>query len=158
MRSGKRLAIAVFGITLAAAVLRGELEEWAQHVPSGPLLGVFFRSVAMPGSAVSIRRPPAETRPALSERITAAPGNATLYRLRARESELALDFPAAEADWKVYAESAPDPVQGHLELADFYHRRTRPHDELTALAAITRQKDDPLLKANQQPAWRGSNG
>ena len=40
-----------------------------------------------------------------------------------------------------------------MELADFYHRRTRPRDELAALMAATGAKDDPLLAPESQPAW-----
>jgi hypothetical protein len=58
---------------------------------------------------VPILRPPAETRPALTTLISGAPRDAMLYRLRAQEAEVALDFVAAEADWKAYAQTATDP-------------------------------------------------
>ena len=95
-----------------AVAMRGELETWVQHIPSGPLIAAFFRDVPMPGGAVPIRRPPAETRPALAKLISGSPRDAMLYRLRAQESELALDFTAAESDWKAYAQLASGFVPG----------------------------------------------
>jgi len=103
---------------------------------------------------VPIVRPPAETRPALTNLISAAPRDALLYRLRAQEAEVALDFVAAEADWKIYAHTAADPYSAQIELADFYHRRIRPRDELAALTAAAAVKDDPPIPATAQRAWR----
>ena len=77
-----------------------------------------------------------------------------LYRLRAQEAEVALDFVAAEADWKAYAQNAADPYSAQLELADFYHRRIRPREELAALTAAAAAKDDPLQPASAQRGWR----
>lgn len=108
----------------------------------------------MPGGAVPVRRPPAETRPALTKLISGAPRDAMLYRLRAQEAEMALDFTAAEADWKACVQTAADSYQARIELADFYHRRLRPRDELAALSEATAEKDDPLLSATEQRAWR----
>ena len=108
----------------------------------------------MPGGAVPVRRPPAETRPALTKLISGAPRDAMLYRLRAQEAEMALDFTAAEADWKACVQTAADSYQARIELADFYHRRLRPRDETAALSEATAEKDDPLLSATEQRAWR----
>ena len=41
-----------------------------------------------------------------------------------------------------------------MELADFYHRRIRPLDEIAALRTATSEKDDPLEPATEQRAWR----
>jgi len=154
LRYGKQLLIAAGLLVFGAVLVRGQLEPWVQHVPSGPRVGTFFRTVPMPGGAVPIRRPPAETRPLLSTAILAAPRDAGLYRLRAQEAELALDFVAAETDWKTFAQMAADPYQAHMDLADFYHRRIRPRDELAALTAATSDKDDPMQPVVQQRAWR----
>ncbi len=108
----------------------------------------------MPGGAVPILRPPAKTRPALTSLITASPRDSMLYRLRAQEAEVALDFTAAEADWKTYAQSAADAYAARIELADFYHRRIQPREELGALSAAARVKDDPLQPATAQRGWR----
>ena len=58
--------------------------------------------------SVPVRRPPKETRPELTALITATPADAELYSLRALEAEQQLDFTAAEADWKTYAEKSAD--------------------------------------------------
>jgi hypothetical protein len=137
-----------------AWLLRGELDPWVQHTPAGPIIAALFRSVGMPGGSVPIRRPPAETRPALTHLISGAPRDAMLYRFRAQEAEVALDFTAAEADWKTYAQTAADPYAAQIELADFYHRRIRPRDELAALMAAAAAKDDPHAPATAQKGWR----
>ena len=96
MKSGKRILIAAGLMAGGAWLMRGELEPWIQHTRSGPAIAALFRSVPMPGGAVPILRPPTETRSALSSLISSAPRDAMLYRLRAREAEVALDFTAAE--------------------------------------------------------------
>src|SRR5258708_30599820 len=92
--------------------------------------------MSSPGRAVAFRRPPHETRPALSELIKAQPGNADLYSLRALEDEQQLDFVAAESDWKSYATKSSDKISAQLTLADVYHRRLRPEDEIKALSQV----------------------
>ncbi len=140
------------GLCIAGA--GAELGEWVQHLPNGTLLWVFFRTAGMPGGDVQLRRPPAETRDALSKMIAGSPRDAALYRLRAHEAELAEDFTAAEADWRRYAELAPDSAAANLELADFYHRRMRPHDEVAALLAVTRDKGDLITSVTEQRPWK----
>ena len=127
-----KLACLVIALTLATA-LRANLSEWVQNlaVDTG-LRSVFFRSMALPYGAIDGRRPPRETRPALTERIAATPKDAYLYRLRAGEDELALDFAAAEADWKTYSALANDGIA----LADHYHRRLQTAQELAALDSV----------------------
>jgi Flp pilus assembly protein TadD len=131
----RRLTLVAVG--LCALALHAELGEWIQHlaVESG-LQRVFFRTVSLPAGPVEARRPPAETRPELTELIAARPTSAELYRLRASEAELALDFTAAEADWRKYAQLDADHAAGNLALADFYHRRLRPADEVQALDIV----------------------
>jgi len=153
LKSGKRVSIAAGFAVCGALLLRAQLAPWIGHTPVGPALTALVRSVAMPGGSVTVERPPAEARPALTSLISAAPHDATLYRLRAQEDELALDFAAAEADWKAYAANASDRYAAEIDLADFYHRRIRPRDEIGALLAATAVKDDLLLPALQQPAW-----
>jgi len=146
--------MAVGLMVCGAFLIRGELEPWVQHIPAGPAVAALFRSVPMPGGAVPILRPPAETRPALTELISRTPRDAMLCRLRAQEAEVALDFAAAEADWKTYAASADDRYSAQIELADFYHRRIRPRDEIAALTAAAAAKDDPLQPPTAQRGWR----
>jgi Tfp pilus assembly protein PilF len=150
---GRALALAAL-VVLGGVALRAQLEKWVQHTPSGAAMGALVRSVAMPGGAVPVLRPPADSRAELTSLIAAAPQDAPLYKLRAQEAELALDFAAAEADWKTYAGRVPDATQGQIELADFYHRRMRSADELAALGAAANAKDDPLLGGTAQRGWR----
>ncbi|MGP8247297.1 MAG: tetratricopeptide repeat protein, partial [Bryobacteraceae bacterium] len=150
----RRSVIAALLVTCGAVLVRGQLDPWVQHVPVGPAIAALFRSVPMPGGAVPILLPPAEARPALTRLISSAPRDSMLYRLRARQAEVALDFGAAEADWKAYAASAADGYAARVELADFYHRRMEPHEEVAALTAAATAKDDPLLPATAQRGWR----
>ena len=64
----------------------------------------------LPNGAIAFRRPPRETRPALSGLIKTQPQNAELYSLRALEDEQQLDCAAAESDWKTYAEKSAGKV------------------------------------------------
>jgi len=125
-----------------------------QHIPSGRAIAALFRTVPMPGGAVPVLRPPAEARPALTAMIAAAGSDVALYRLRAHEAELALDFAAAETDWKVCVDRASDPYAARIELADFYRRRLRSRDELAALTAAATAPDDPLQPATAQRGWQ----
>jgi Tfp pilus assembly protein PilF len=154
LKSGKRILIAAGLMVCGAWLIRGELQPWVQHIPSGPVIAALFRSVPMPGGNVPILRPPAETRPALTSLISGAPRDAMLYRLRAQEAEVALDFVAAEADWKTYAQTADDRYSAQIEWADFFHRRIRPRDELAALTAAAAAKDYPHVPATAQRGWR----
>ena len=43
MKSGKRVGIAAIVVASGAVMLRGELETWVQHVPSGPAIAALFR-------------------------------------------------------------------------------------------------------------------
>src|SRR5580658_7674529 len=104
----------------------------------------------LPGGPVRFRRPPTETRPALTKMIGAEPRNAALYRLRAQEDEMQLDFPAAESDWKAYADLTADRGAGYVELADFYHRRVRAVKEIGALQVVGSQPSDRFLPPAEQ--------
>jgi cellulose synthase operon protein C len=153
LKSGRRILVAAALLASGAFLVRGDLEPWVQHTPAGTALAALFQDVSMPGGRVPILRPPAETRPALTSLIAGAPREPLLYRLRAQEAEVALDFPAAGADWKTYAESAADGYDARIELADFYHRRAQPRDELAALTAAAAAKDDPLQPTAAQRGW-----
>jgi thioredoxin-like negative regulator of GroEL len=152
------LVLFVLALLPAGIVARGELERWAQDVEAGGRFDfAFFRSVMMPAGAVVVRRAPRDSRPVLDDMVTKSPGDADLYRMRARVEEETLDFGAAEADWKRHAELLPDRAEGELELADFYHRRLRPQDEIQALASVARAPgtaSDRLLPATEQRSWK----
>jgi cellulose synthase operon protein C len=156
LKSGKRCWKygAVSGLLLCGVLALGsELEPWVQHLASKPAIAALFRTVAMPGGSVPILRPPSEARPALTNLISGAPRNAMLYRLRAQEAEAALDFAAAEVDWKVYVQNAVDRYAAQIELADFYHRHIRPQEELAVLSTAATTKDDPIQPATEQRGW-----
>ncbi|MBZ5515831.1 MAG: hypothetical protein LAN62_13500 [Acidobacteriia bacterium] len=142
----------------AGMVARGELSEWIQDIEgAGRLEAVFFKSETLPGGPLTIRRPPAEARTALNELMAKAPSDAELLLTRAGVEEEQLDFATAEADWKARAEALADKGAGQLELADFYHRRLRPLEEVKALALAARSPSTPadkLLPSTEQRSWR----
>lgn len=140
-------------LTCGVLAIGGELEPWVQHLASKQAIAALFRTVTMPGGAVPILRPPRETRPAINNLLSSDPRESMLYRLRAQEAEAALDFDAAEADWKAYAQRAADRYTAQIELADFYHRRIRPGEELAVLTVAATTKDDQLLPSNAQQGW-----
>ena len=146
---GSVRGVALILILIGAAVLaRAELAEWVQHIPSpSQLQAVFFRT-----TPTAILRPPKETRAALGRLIATSP-SAELYALRAREDEQQLDFTAAEAGWKEHLRLATDKPQAQLDLADFYHRRIRPRDEIAALQAVGQAASERLTPPSKQRAW-----
>ena len=151
--------IAVFFILSVWVVsARGALPGWMRNVEAGTAIeGALFRAMSLPGGAVLFRRPPAETRPALGELIKAQPKDADLYSLRALEDEQQLDFSAAEADWKKYAENASGKTSAQIALADFYHRRVRPLEEIKALSVVANAPADSseaLTAPTGQRSWQ----
>jgi cellulose synthase operon protein C len=137
---------------------RAELTKLAEGISAGNRLeAVFFRNVLLPSGLVAVRRPPKETRPELTKLIVTAPNDTELYSLRALEDEQQLDFAAAEADWKKYADVAPDKGAARLALADYYHRRLRPRDEFNVLIAASFPPAPPsekLLPPSAQRPWK----
>src|SRR5258708_11533378 len=140
------------------ATARGALPAWIRNVESRTALeSAFYRLMAVPGGEGAFRRPTSETRPALAELLKKQPGDAELYSLRALEDEQQLDFTAAEADWKRLAEKSTDKSAAQLSLADFYHRRLQPLDEIKALSAAAAAPSDAsekLTPASEQRSWR----
>jgi Flp pilus assembly protein TadD len=164
-RKYSRKPLSVLGATtfaiLAAgwvATASGALPAWIRNIEARtPIEAAFFRLMALPGGEVAFRRPPSETRPALGELLKNQPANAELYSLRALEDEQQLDFSAAEADWKIFAEKSADNSAAQLSLADFYHRRLRPLDEIKVLSAAASAPPDAsekLTPASEQRSWR----
>lgn len=137
---------------------RAELTKWAEGINAGNRLEpVFFRNVLLPSGIISVRRPPKETRPELTKLVGAAPNDAELYSLRALEDEQQLDFAAAEADWKKYADVAGDKGAARLALADFYHRRLRSRDEFNVLIAASFEPApaaEKLFPPSEQRPWK----
>jgi predicted Zn-dependent protease len=162
-KSRKRLtAILAAAFTICAAgwvaTASGALPGWIRNIEGRTELeAAFFRFMPLPGGEVAFRRPPSETRPALGDLLKKQPGNAELYALRALEDEQQLDFTAAEADWKSSGEKAAEKRTAQLSLADFYHRRLRPLDEIKALSAVAGAPPDAsekLTPASEQRSWR----
>lgn len=154
-----RLLLLAAALMVAAIAVYADLPGWLQHLPDiARLDGVFFRTAQMPGGPVTVRRPPQESRAALTQLIAATPGDAELRALRARAAEEQLDFAAAEEDWKKFAELAADKGDGQLALADFYHRRLRPVEEIRALdeagAQVLAPSLERLQKVTEQRSWR----
>jgi cellulose synthase operon protein C len=153
--SGIAAFVTLAGLLVAA---RGALPAWMRNVEAGTTIeAAFFRAMSLPGGAVLFRRPPAETRPALGELINAQPKNAELYSLRALEDEQQLDFRAAESDWKNYAANASGKPGAQIALADFYHRRVRPPDEIKALSVVANAPPDSsevLTAPAEQRSWQ----
>jgi len=151
--------IALF-VTLAGLVFSawGALPAWMRNVEAGTAIeAALFRAMSLPGGAVLFRRPPPEARPALSELIKAQPRNADLYSLRAIEDEQQLDFSAAEADWKQYAENASAGSGAQIALADFYHRRVQPLDEIKTLSVVASTPPDSsegMALPSEQRSWQ----
>ena len=116
MKWRRKLLLAACAALAVAA--RGELADYIQRLEiADRLQGVSLHSATLPAGPVLVRRPPAETRQVLGLMISASAGDAQLYALRAQEAELALDFAAAEADWKKHAELARDQAAARMTLA-----------------------------------------
>jgi len=147
--------VATLGLGVAA---RGALEDWVQYIEgNGRFEVIFFRHVVLPAGDVAARRPPKESREALNVLIARSPSDADLYLMRARVDEQQLDFTAAESDWQKRAALAPDRADGQLELADFYHRRLKPNEEIKTLAVAAEAPfptSERIVPAEQQRSWR----
>lgn len=162
-RSGARRvkwAIAVgFGVVagLIAVSAHGEFPQWMQNAEAGtPIENALFRWMDLPEGKVQMRRPPAESRPLLDEFVKGEPNDAELLSLRAMSEEQQLDFDAAERDWEKYAQKATDRAAAGFALADFYHRRARPADEIAALSRVTQlppSAAESLLAPSKQAPW-----
>ena len=152
------LALAVFVAAIGGTVSAlGELPRWIRNIEaSSAVEAAFFRMMSLPNGGVLFRRPPRETRPALADLIKAQPRSADLYSLRALEDEQQLDFTAAESDWKAYTDNSSDKVSAQLALADFYHRRLRPADEIKTLSLVANAPPiaaEKLTSPSQQRSW-----
>ena len=153
------IALAIFVAAVGGTVSAlGELPSWIRNIDAGSAVeAVFFRMMSLPNGAVAFRRPPRETRPALTDLIKAQPRNAELYSLRALEDEQQFDFPAAESDWKAYVNNSSDKISAQLALADFYHHRLRSADEIKTLSLVASAPPiaaEKLTASAQQRSWQ----
>jgi tetratricopeptide (TPR) repeat protein len=144
----------VIAVVLAVVSLAWATVEW-KNVESGSAIeNALYRLMPMPVRKVLGLRPPREAVQQLAELVRQQP-TAELYSLRALNEEAALDFTAAEADWKKHAETAAaDKTQAQLALADYYHRRLRPVDEVAALSVAARAASSPTEKLTPVPQQR----
>lgn len=171
--SRSRVVCATVGLALAAtaagAALRPgtfalvtaagrKLAAWLDDTVAGsPIEAALYRAMPLPGGDFLFRKPPQEAGAAL-ERLTANAGSdATLWQLRALEDERALDFAAAERDWKTWVARSSDKPAAELDLANFYARRLRPQDELAALKIVGESPTAPSERwtaPRNQRAWQ----
>ena len=134
------------------------IARWLENAESGSgVEKALYRLMKLPGGEALYRRSPRETRPELTAQLAAGQNRAALYSLRALEDEQALDFDAAERDWKSWAEKADDKAAASLDLADFYERRLRPQEELAALEAVGRSpatSAERWTAADSERSWK----
>jgi tetratricopeptide (TPR) repeat protein len=134
------------------------LARWLENTEAGSgVEKALYRLMKLPGGKALYRRSPREARPELTALISASKNSAALYSLRAMEDEKALDFEAAERDWKSWAQKAGDKPAANLDLADFYERRLKPQEELAALESVGQAPASPRERwtaAESQQAWK----
>jgi hypothetical protein len=165
--TGAVLLVAVLSATASLTHWRGTglllaagngITRWLQDTESGSAAeSALYRLMQLPAMEIPYRRSPRETRPALTELLKNDQSHAALYSLRALEDEQALDFDAAERDWKTWAEHAVDKIGANLDLADFYERRLKPQEELAALEVVGRappSEQERYTAPESQRAWQ----
>ena len=153
----RRWAVGFQWMVALAAVCgaRAELPEWMQHVVGASTVeAALYRAMEIPGAQAFYPRPPKEAVGELGGLIAQQPQSAELYSLRAMEEEQALDFGAAEADWKAFAGKTSDAVGGTLALADFYHRRLRPAEEAAELMVVAKAPGGAGGSPAEERSWQ----
>jgi tetratricopeptide (TPR) repeat protein len=145
------------GLAASPRAARAILPAWLQHIVGASTFeSALYRAMKLPEIEASYPRPPQEAQSELARLLSSQPDNAELYQLRARADEQALDESAAEADWKLYAAHAKDPIAARLELADFYQRRLAIPQEIATLkevAAAPPAAADTYTNPTQQRSW-----
>ena len=143
------------GLLLGAG---NSISRWLENAESGSgVEKALYRLMKLPGGEALYRRSPRETRPELTALINNSQNSAALYSLRAMEDEQALDFDAAEKDWKSWAANAGDKAAANVDLADFYERRLKPQEEIAALEAVGSAPASPQerwTQADAQQSWK----
>jgi cellulose synthase operon protein C len=143
------------GLLLGAG---NSIAQWLANVESSSgVEKALYRLMKLPGGEALYRRSPRETRPELTALLAAGENRAPLYSLRALEDEQALDFDAAERDWKTWADKADDKAAAHQDLAEFYDRRLKPHEELAALEFAGEAAANPSERWTAADAERSWN-
>ncbi|HEX9253949.1 MAG TPA: hypothetical protein VF938_00335, partial [Candidatus Angelobacter sp.] len=153
-----KTSLLLVGLAAGFVAARAAMPAWIQNIEVRSLVeAAIFRTVSLPAGPITIRRPPAESVPALGELVKQHPQQADLYSLKALEEEQKLDFTAAEADWKLYLQNAADKAAAQMDLGDFYHRRHRPQEEVNALSSAARLPSPPserFTPVSDQRAWK----
>ncbi len=161
-RSNIRLQVSA--LPLAAAVLlcaaagaRAELPQFLQRVIGGSSVEAsLFRVMDLPGVRVLYPRPPKEAQGELQKLLAHDAQQSELYWLKAQEDERALDFSAAQVDWKGYAAHAKQPLEAKLQLAAFYQRRLQWADfvgVLMEVGAAPAAPEEAFVAADKQRSW-----
>ena len=145
------------GALIVPAAASATFPAWMQHIVGASTVeSALYRAMQLPAIQALYPRPPKEAAAELSQLIATNPGNAELYQLRARANEQALDEAAAESDWKLYVDHAPDPIAAKLELADFYERRLMAPQEIAVLseaAAAPAIPSETYVAPTEQRSW-----
>jgi tetratricopeptide (TPR) repeat protein len=145
-------------VAAAALTAYADLPPWMQQIVSASRIeSALYRMMDLPGLRTLYPRPPAEARAELSTLIAGSTVDSELYALRARAEEQALDFTAAEQDWRSYVGHAKDAPAAEMELADYYERRLQPQQEIAALLALAAAPSVPserFTPATSQRSWR----
>ncbi len=154
----RRVLAAVALLAATAITAHADLPAWMQQVVSASAIeSALYRVMDLPGLRTLYPRPPAESRTDLSVLVQKSPSDPELYAIRARVDEQALDFTAAEQDWKSYVTHVKDIPAAQLELANYYDRRLQPQQEiatLTALAAVPSTPDEKFVPVSKQRSWQ----
>ncbi len=154
MKSSRKWTIAL--LAGGALALHADIAGYLRNLEATSVLqDVFFRLVPVGTTTVRMRRPPAETLPALSQKIQQAPAEAEFHAYRAWESERALRFDDAGKDWQDYVRLAKDKAPAYLSLADYYKRRIKPVAELAALEQAANETN-PITERFTPPSGQRS--
>ena len=150
--------VAVAALFTVGVRAHADLAPWMQDVVSGSAIeAALYRAMSLPGVKVMYPRPATEARGQVDALVKNKPDDAQLYALRAHVEEQALDFAAAEQDWKTFAAKNADRADSAMQLADFYQRRVQGPQEIAALeqaAAVPGAGNERFIAADQQSAWR----
>lgn len=156
--SRRKILLIGSAVLCGVLVARAELPEFLQHTVSATALeSALFRVMELPGVKALYPRPPKEARTELAKLLTVDAQQAELYSMKAREDEQALDFVAAESDWKSYAAHSPNKVQAELDLAAFYHRRLKIAEQVRILMQVGEtppSASEAFTPVDKQQSWR----
>ncbi|MEW5974493.1 MAG: hypothetical protein AB1898_01685 [Acidobacteriota bacterium] len=116
----------------------------------------FFSTVSFLGSQIEIPKPIEESRTELRNLLAQRNDTPELYRLLAEQDEMALDFAAAEVNYRRSVDLATAKDQALEVLADFYVRRLRFGDAVATLVsqASASSSSDTSTPLSEHPRFR----